>query len=82
MAIGESKIPFPTLPTVDHEGQVVMQPESVLRSRAWNGIEVQQVLIQWTNYSPEIATWKNKSNIKANYTYCIHEVKDIFLKTW
>ncbi|XP_026441692.1 uncharacterized protein LOC113340850 [Papaver somniferum] len=54
----------PALPIVDHEGQIIMQHESISESREVVR-KVIQLLIQWTNSSPEDATWEDMTNISS-----------------
>lgn len=57
--IGLGHTPSPDLPVVDHEGQILVLPEKILQTRTIRQGRrlVRQILLQWTNSSPENATW-------------------------
>ncbi|XP_026394978.1 uncharacterized protein LOC113289790 [Papaver somniferum] len=78
--IGLKHTLVPTLPVVDHEGAIIMMPEKILQTRQvlQGGRLVKQVLLQWTNSSPENTTWEALSDVKAHYPKFILEDKDSF----
>ncbi|XP_026435822.1 uncharacterized protein LOC113333611 [Papaver somniferum] len=78
--IGKKHTPSPTLPIVDHVGEVIMVPAKVLQQRTITigRRQVQQVLIQWTNSTQEDATWEDVATIKSHYRNFILEDKDNF----
>ncbi|XP_026410097.1 uncharacterized protein LOC113305229 [Papaver somniferum] len=82
MHIGKKHIPSPTLPIVDHAGEIIMRPEKVLQSRTMSiGKQLhRQLLIQWTNSCPEDATWEDLTSIISHYPNFILGDKDIFQK--
>ncbi|XP_026459595.1 uncharacterized protein LOC113360287 [Papaver somniferum] len=82
MPIGKTHIPSPSLPIVDHAGEIIMRPENILQSRTMPvGKQLhRQILIQWTNSCPEDATWEDLTSIRSHYLNFILEDKDIFQK--
>eukprot|EP00253_Pinus_taeda_P026333 PITA_26333 len=49
-----------SLPELDEEGSIWLQPEQVLDTRAWHlrGRMIREVLVKWKDTSPEDATWE------------------------
>ncbi|XP_026452110.1 uncharacterized protein LOC113352515 [Papaver somniferum] len=82
MHIGKKHIPSPTLPIVDHAGEIIMRPEKILQNRTMLvGKQLhRQLLIQWTNSCPEDATWEDITSIRSHYPNFILEDNDIFQK--
>ncbi|XP_026428650.1 uncharacterized protein LOC113324549 [Papaver somniferum] len=78
--IGQKHTPAPSLPVVDHEGQIIMLPENTLGTRSilQGDRVVKQELIQWTNSFPENFTWEDLSNIRTHFPKFILEDRDFF----
>ncbi|XP_026428960.1 uncharacterized protein LOC113324898 [Papaver somniferum] len=76
--IGTQLIPSLTMPVVGLHGDIIMVPERVLQQRTVliGSKLIRQVLIQWTNSSPENATWEAITNIRTHYPRFILEDKD------
>ncbi|XP_026459933.1 uncharacterized protein LOC113360663 [Papaver somniferum] len=77
--IGQHLAPSNSLPLVDTSGAFIVLPVVVLahRERSRGVIEVQQVLIQWSNSQHEDATWEDISLIRAQFPEFILEDKDV-----
>lgn len=64
--IGSMEFPSPDLPTVGEDGRVKTASVLVLETRSLprNHVLVTKWLIQWENWSPEVATWEYRDFIK------------------
>ena len=58
---GQHVVPLPSLPTMDSEGIIRLEPVVVLqeRSHQLKHRTITQVLIQWQREGTENATWEN-----------------------
>ena len=58
-----------TLPSVNEDGQVQLEPVAILDRRMTkkNNRSITQVLIQWSNSFPEDATWENWYDILQRF---------------
>lgn len=67
--LGPKAIPSPHLPVVNDDGTLKTAPVGVLQVRQIprNNAPVVQWLVQWTNLSPEEATWEDADYVK--YTF-------------
>ncbi|XP_026416555.1 uncharacterized protein LOC113311991 [Papaver somniferum] len=67
--IGVSHTLSPTLPVVDHEGQVIVTPIEVLDSTLLvrGNHSVPQLPIHWYNPTTDEATWEDSANISAHF---------------
>ncbi|XP_026417065.1 uncharacterized protein LOC113312532 [Papaver somniferum] len=76
--IGFTYVPSPTLPLVDHAGQVIITPIFALSYRTITRGDhtVQQVLIHWFDAIAEEATWEDIATIQAHFPAFVLEDKD------
>ncbi|GAB2276116.1 hypothetical protein Dimus_039172 [Dionaea muscipula] len=67
--IGEGAAPVLDPPTMNNEGNLVIQPSSILKTRTIRrrGKDIEQWLIEWENLSPDSATWEDKSFITRQF---------------
>jgi hypothetical protein len=74
--IGNKVVPQHHLPLTDNEGNIKMQPESLLNRRLIprNNEPVVQWLIKWVNLPEEAATWEDADFIHSifpDFTPCV-----------
>jgi hypothetical protein len=65
--IGNKVVPRPHLPLTNNEGNIKMQPKSLLNRRLipQNNEHVVQWLIKWANLPEEPATWEDADFIRT-----------------
>lgn len=61
LRLGQHVHPIPTLPPVDAEGQVCVEPIKMLqsRSKSLRSSDITEVLVQWFGCSFRDATWES-----------------------
>lgn len=69
--ISDRYIPSPELPLTDQDGQFKVYPLQILDRRIIprNNASVAQVLIHWSNSSPEEATWEDYSFMEKKFPH-------------
>ena len=60
--IGKHISVLETLPPLDDEGQLVLIPDKILRTRErrLRSITIKEYLVQWKDFSSEEATWEEE----------------------
>ncbi|XP_026419661.1 uncharacterized protein LOC113315613 [Papaver somniferum] len=76
--IESAHVPSPTLPLVDHAGQVIITHISVLDyiTITIGDHTIQQALIHWSNATAAEATWEDTATIQAHFPTFFLEDKD------
>ena len=76
LKLGQKVHPTPTLPFVDADGQVCVEPIKVLqtRSRSLRSRKIIEVLVQWTGCSSEDATWESLHQLQVSFPNLVGKV--------
>ena len=76
MKLGLQVHPIPTLPPVDAEGQVCVEPIKVMqtRSRSHRSREITEVLVQWSGCSSEDAMWESLHQLQLSFPHLVGKV--------
>lgn len=67
--LGKNKVPIQSLPYADDDGNFRIEPIAVVDRRLVkrNNKPVNQVLVQWSNSTPEDATWEDYNFITSQF---------------
>lgn len=67
--LGKNKVPIQSLPYADDDGNFRIEPIAVVDRRLVkrNNKPVNQVLVQWSNSTPEDATWEDYHFITSQF---------------
>ena len=77
LKLGQHVTPLPTLAPVDDEGQVAIEPITVLKTRTktLRTRVITEVLVQWLGYPPKEATWESLHCLHSRFP---HRVSKMF----
>ena len=76
LKLGQHIHPLPTLPPVDEEGQVQIEPTAVLqtKTKALRSQVITEVLVQWFGYPSKDAIWESLHQLQLIFPHLVGKV--------
>ena len=75
--LGQTIIPISTLPLVDTQGHLTLEPKAILQyrpSQLRGHKQDREVLVHWEGFSPDDATWELLHKLQNQYPYLVGKV--------